>query len=59
MNVSLNEASFSIHSFTSPHCYSDCIGSRDPHCVWNTTGLQCKESALSASEDLTGTVPSV
>ena len=35
---------------------SECIGSRDPYCVWNSTGLSCEESPLSAVDDMTGTV---
>ena len=35
---------------------SECIGSRDPYCVWNSTGLSCEESPLSAMDDMTGIV---
>jgi hypothetical protein len=36
---------------------SECIGSRDPYCVWNTMSKTCQASTLTAASDAQGSVP--
>ena len=43
------------NQFTSPPS-RECVGSRDPYCVWNTATKQCEVSTLSATGDEEGNV---